>query len=231
MKKAISLLFAILLMTCLTIPAYAQTDDKSIVSILTDDGVDFTQLQRLFPDIALREDGFIDDYTDNISAYSDSQTKQLTETHTADYINGTCNLNIYSDGSYSTYGIEQILDSPISRTSTGPGYSITGSTYKAYYNMFDIGVQQGFSYTFTVSSGSGYSTISKLSSVNVYGGIQQGYFSARSSNYVLQKQVSSSKPAEVYGDAEYYHMSYSNGTFRLISKADRGKVSVSFAVL
>ncbi len=54
MKKAISLLFAILLMTCLTIPAYAQTDNKSIVSILTDDGVDFTQLQRLFPDIALR---------------------------------------------------------------------------------------------------------------------------------------------------------------------------------
>ena len=65
----------------------------------------------------------------------------------------------------------------------------------------------------------------------MYGGIQQGYFSARSSNYVLQKHVSSSKPAEVYGDAKYYPMSYSHGTFRLISKADRGKVSVSFAVL
>lgn len=227
MKKLFSIILTLTLFLSSSITICAA--ERQTVTPPQDELISFETLQALFPDVSLNKNGYVDDYNNNSATFFTQKAADFlsnpVETHTAEYNGGICNLNVYANGAYGAYGFEKISSDV---TPYDAGYNITGSTYRAYYTMM---ASQGFSYTFTVSSGSGYSTISQLSGVSTQYGIPQSYFSARSSQYIRAKQTSASAPAQVCGDAEYYHMEYSNGTFRLYSTANSGNVSVSYTVL
>lgn len=189
--------------------------------------IPFETLQNLFPDIPLREDGFIEGYSQNIMPYSSQDIKQIfaspVESYSTDYNGGLCTLNIYSNGAYGVSGYELIDEiAPLSEGFENQG----GSKYRSYYTMMG---DQGFSYTYNISAGQ-YSTISNLSPVSAQWGIANSYFEAGTSQYVRATQTTFAS-AEVYGEAGYYHMGYFNGTFRLITNVTSGLIKVSFTVL
>lgn len=231
MRKAISLFLATFLLICITIPVSVYAEETPIVSISTENGVDFAQLQRLFPDIALKEDGFIEDYSNNISSYSNSQEKQLTETYTADYVNGSCKLYVYSDGSYMAAGCEKIETNQNQR-SYDYGSTATGNGY--YRSYLSLGTpQMSYTYKVTNKSGTNLYQITNLGNMQFNGsvGIQlvgKGLSTVRS----LQ---TTTNPAEVYGDVAMYQvLSTSNGvnsvyncTYRLTTKVSYANITVS----
>lgn len=190
-----------------------------------EDIMSFDTLQGLFPNIPLREDGFVDGYNQGIALATAQELEEIfsepIESYSADYNGGTCTLDIYSNGQYGVYGFEKVEEiSPMSV----PGYEGMGGTkYKTYYNMFPL---HGFSYTYNVT-GSTYSTISNLSSVSVYGGISFGYFEAGSSRYVRKTQTTTAA-AEVYGEATYYHNGYLSGDIRITTTVSGGNIRVYF---
>lgn len=63
--------------------------------------IPFETLQNLFPDLPLREDGFIEGYNQNLTPYSSQDIKEMLlspeESYAADYNGGICTLNIYSN--------------------------------------------------------------------------------------------------------------------------------------
>ena len=178
----------------------------------------FETLQGLFPDIPL-SDGYNQEIAPASAQDMDEIFSAPVESYSVDYNGGICTLNIYSNGAYGTYGYEKVEEiNPLSE-----GYESQGGTkYRSYYTMMG---PQGFSYTYNVS-GATYSTISNLSSVSVQWGVGNSYFAAGSSRYVRASQTPSGS-AQVYGDAEYYHMGYYNGTFRLTTNVSYGNISVS----
>lgn len=221
MKKRIWAILVAMMLSLVTLStcfAAENTTDSSEEEIMS-----FETLQGLFPNISLREDGYVNGYNQGMSPASEQNWEQIfsepVESYSADYNGGICTLNIYSNGAYGTCGYEIVDEiNPL-----GEGYENQGGTkYRSYYTMMG---PQGFSYTYNVS-GSNYSTISNLSSVSVQWGIGNSYFAAGTSRYVRASQTSSAA-AQVYGEAEYYHMGYFNGTFRLTTNVSYGNITVS----
>lgn len=97
--------------------------------------VPFKKLQTLFPDIPIREDGFVEGYENNhLSVYSSD--KEIfggmmscpVESYSAQYNDGPCTLNIYNNGQYDVVGYEK-LDT-VDRIGAGVGYKlITNVSY------------------------------------------------------------------------------------------------------
>ena len=227
-KRLVSMVFLVCLLFSISTNVCA-TDMPQEDGI--DSGMDYFRLKELFPDIPLREDGYVEGYSENdqsIKSRDSSLNSEPVETYTAQYENGICHLNIYSDGFYAVYGREKITDIPVPRD---VGYT-EGATYKSYYNVINLGVKVGFSYTYNVYlTGGKYSQISNLSGTSPYGGAQQMYFEAGSSTYVRQVQ-SAYAAAEVYGLSMLYTSNgIKSGNFKLTTTVSYGTVDVNIVVL
>ena len=93
--------------------AYAADISKS--DIEDTNVISFEEIQNLFPDIPLREDGFVADYeSECMSAYSADEKalseilSQPVESYDAEYNGGICTLNIYDNGIYGVAGYEKL---------------------------------------------------------------------------------------------------------------------------
>lgn len=227
-KRLISMVLFLVLIFSICTNVYA-TDVELESS--KDSGIDYARLKELFPNIPLGEDGYVEGYTEGEQpqiSRNRSLISEPVEAYTAQYENGICNLNVYDDGSYAVYGQEKIADLPVPRDA---GYT-EGGTYKSYYNVIDLGVKVGFSYTYNVYlTGGRYSQISNLSGTSPYGGTQQMRFEAGSSTYVRQVQ-SAYAAAEVYGCSMLYTANgVKSGNFKLTTTVSFGTVNVSISVL
>lgn len=214
--------------------AFANESDE-VDYVSTEEGIDLSRIQRLFPEIVLGGDGYVENYSNGRSLLNiASSDKFITETYSADYENGTCDLYIYSDGSYVAAGYEKVEVNQKLRAYDYGSTSTGNSYYKSYLSL---GIPQ-ISYTYKVTkiSGSSYYQITNLGNLTYNGsiGIQ---FEGKGLTTVRSKQTSSS-PAEVYGDVKINQvMSTStgvttlyNGTYRLTTKVSYGNISVSVSL-
>ena len=168
--------------------------------------VPFEKLQTLFPDIPIKEDGFVEGYENNqLSVYSsdkkilDGMISSPVESYSVQYNGGLCTLNIYNNGQYGVVGYEK-LDN-VDRA--GAGSEVYGSKYRSYYDLGGV----GFFYTYTIYSSGSYSQFHNLSyptgllvDVNPYWNCTPG-----ATGYVRQTQTAS-LPAEAYGWGYFSYM-------------------------
>lgn len=190
----------------------------------------YSKLKTLFPDVPLREDGYVEGYNSDLQLFSALDEEEFfanpVETHEADYDEGKCTLSIYQDGSYGVCGYEKIGDVPTTRN---VGWTISGSTYRSYYRYLGA---MGFYYDYTIYTalGTNLSQIHNLTNTRPAWGIPSGYFESQASVYVRQTQTSSA-PAQVYGDANLYQADVFCGTFRVTTSVSYGAVSVTMIVV
>lgn len=103
MKKKIFSFLLIFILT-LSVSVTVNANDYSVNSENTGE-ISYSKLKELFPDIPLKENGYIEgsDSRFDKKTFSDS-IPQVIETYNANYENGECWLNIYDNGTYGAYG-------------------------------------------------------------------------------------------------------------------------------
>lgn len=195
------------------------------------------QLQELFPYIALGDDGYVEnyesdsEYINSISECNDTEELlSVDSVYEAEYEDGKCWLNIYTDGSYSAYGYEKEDDdseSMISPLSTGYS-SASNSYYKTYWRYYMATYNMSYKYKFTTSSSTGYSRYTEKTSVTVsYTPLNTGMtMSAGQLWYERQKQTSSSAPATLIGRSSIAMNGSAFVTLTLTTYINGGGISV-----
>lgn len=228
MKKRICVLMMFVVLFSFSFNAYAA--DISNSDIEDTNVISFEEIQKLFPDIPLREDGFVADFeSERISAYSADEKalseilSQPVESYDAEYNGGICTLNIYDNGMYGVAGYEK-LDSKVARN---PGAEVYGSKYRSYYKYGLI----GFYYTYTIYSSGNFSQFHNLSNPTqpMVSYDPNWTFVAGSTGYIRQTQTAS-LPAEVYGLGYFSYMHGTNNGCKLITDVSYGNISVSVQV-
>lgn len=229
MKKRItSLILMLVLIMCTCTYVYAADPEEG--NDEEGDIMPFAQLQNLFPDLSLREDGYVNGYIKEVQPFSDVINSEPIETYTKEYDSGQCWLDIFEDGSYEVYGFEKCDDResgvmPLDEV----GYEISG-TYRSYWKNIVYPCSFSYTYTLYTALGTNYSQFHNLSGVSVSGGISlpdtKQYLRAGSAKYVRQTQTSSS-PAKVSGAATLVYNDIDSGTFILLTEASYGAISVS----
>ncbi|GAA0799282.1 hypothetical protein GCM10008910_25290 [Faecalicatena orotica] len=190
-------------------------------------GISYSKLKELFPDIPIKENGFVEGYKDKSGKRTFSEnTPQVMETYSAEYETGECWLNIYDNGSYGAYGYEKTGEMSLA-VGLGAGYEVLASSYRSYYSSGAAAF--GYTYTLYTALGTNYSQIHNLSAANPLWGGQYAYFSAGSSYYVRQTQTASSA-AEVAGNASLYSDGYYAAKYLLTTKVSYGAIKVSVSV-
>lgn len=226
MKKKLSTLLIIILLFSISLTAYAaETNDFSE----NDNVMPFQKVKELFPNVPIREDGYVEGYTNEIAPYSLSDDNfdafaQPIESYSAEYSEGICTLNIYSNGVYGTVGYEKIGDVPATR---GAGYDISGSRYRSYFTIGTIGFY--YNYTLYNALGTNYSQLHNLSSPTAP---MTGYdvyweFIPGTTGYTRQTQTASA-PAEIYGYGYHTYKPSGIGTpWKLVTTVSYGRINVN----
>lgn len=233
MKKTLALVLSFLLCFGLSMNTFAEEG----VNDQQDDIISLEELQNLFPQVALGDDGYIVSNSNSRSSdisniiedlqYVEDNISEPIQSYSADYNGGTCTLNIYDNDMYNVFGYEEV---PTANT-RGAGYeSLGGSQYRSYYRILNC----GFYYTYKHSVVSGLSTLSNLGSQTWPTLGTGGFYTITSGDtgYIRTLQ-NGSTPAQVYGNGTFnsspdlgypYSMEY-----KLITSARNGNISVEIS--
>jgi hypothetical protein len=165
-RRILSLILAVVLVFSVSVPAFA-----AVVPAETAEDTDgpagptIAELRELFPNVQLGDDGYI--VTNTPAAVAEDELPQSVVaagdpvvTYTASEENGdTCTLAIYSDGSYSAYGLTSITNGTADYTTVTGGAKIYWNNFSVYYSMSYI--------IYYTTSTSGLTTISKMTDPTV----------------------------------------------------------------
>lgn len=227
MKKRICVVMVLIVLFSFSINTYAA--DYFENEKQNADMISFETIQRLFPDIPIREDGFVDGYESDFLSVNSLDEEKLDEilsqpkkSCNAEYNGGICTLNIYDNGMYDVVGFEKIDTIAV----RNPGAEVYGSRYRSYYKFSFT----GFFYTYTIYSSGNYSQFHNLSYTQSLPDADPYWdFVAGSTGYIRQTQTAS-LPAEVYGVGYFSYMGGASTGVKLITDVSYGNIGVSLQV-
>lgn len=158
MKKRLSLVLVFCMLFSMAFTSKAA--EENLVTGVATEFMSYEKIQSLFPDIPLRQDGYVDGYGETLSdeyAAEDFSFTEPIEKHYAEYDGGKCELLIFENGMYGVVGVEKIeKDNSATRNPAIGNYS---GKYRTYYSFS----MTGFYYTYNVDAYGGYSIITNLS--------------------------------------------------------------------
>lgn len=227
MKKRLSLVLVICMVFSMAFTAKA-AEEKSENGIVTE-FMTYEKIQSLFPDIPLREDGYVEGYGEILSnefANEEFNLSEPIERYSAEYDGGKCELLIYENGMYGVVGVEKIEEDH--STMRNPGIGNYSGKYRTYYSFS----MTGFFYTYNVDASGGYSIIKDLSNPTseMTGADPYWTFQSGATAYVRAQQ-NGYLPASVYGDGSFSYHNGGSAGFRLFTEVTNGNISAYIQAL